>query len=372
MKSQRVLDCKVCLGIGCKYCEGIEPEAQEMIDKFNKNHPDRKLIFLIKAGSHFFDLNTAQSDKDYRGIYMPSLEEFHKGEGKRRFVEYKTTPGNKTGVKNTNKDVDFNLFSFTFFLDLLARGDFNMMEMLHAPDDKILVDSEEIKALRLIRKALLVNDISAFLGFIKKEYRRYGVNIHHYEQQEKFLEFMNKFESHTRLKDIWNEIKEYSNGNNFIHFTTSRTGNNNSVPSIKIAQRLYQSTVRVDYVTDALKHKLKTYGHRQKNMAKDGVEFKGLYHALRLIYEANDLYDYGEFRLPFSKDRHDMLLKIKTSNIDQDFIFNLIDTEIERLYNREKEVVSNRKTIEDRIDKIKFFITGSKKIEYIRNKSMSS
>jgi hypothetical protein len=68
----------------------------------------------------------------------------------------------------------------------------------------------------------------------------------------------------------------------------------------------------------------------------------------------------------------DMLLKIKTSNLDQDFIFNLIDTEIDKLYNRERDVVSNRHDVEDRIERIKFNVTGSKKIEYIRNKPMSS
>lgn len=350
----------------------MEQEAQEMVDKFNENHPDRKLIFLIKAGSHFFDLNTPQSDKDYRGVYMPSSKEFYDGEPKRRFVEYKTTPGNKTGVKNSNKDVDFNLFSITFFMDLLARGDFNMMEMLHSPEDKILIDSPYFEYLRSIKQSLLVNDISAFLGFIKKEYRRYGINIHHYEQQENFLNFMLQFKPHTRLKDIWNDIKKYSDGNDFIHFTTSRTGNNNSVPSIKIAQRLYQSTVRVNYVTETLKKKLETYGHRQKSMAKDGVEFKGLYHALRLIYEANDLYDYGEFKIPFSKERHDMLLKIKTSNINEDFLFNMIDTEIDKLYTRERNVSSNRPQIEDRIDRLKATLVGEKKIEYICNKPMSS
>jgi hypothetical protein len=87
-------------------------------------------------------------------------------------------------------------------MDLLARGDFNMMEMLHSPEDKILIDSPYFEYLRSIKQSLLVNDISAFLGFIKKEYRRYGINIHHYEQQENFLNFMLQFKPHTRLKDI--------------------------------------------------------------------------------------------------------------------------------------------------------------------------
>ncbi len=292
-----------------------------------------------------------------------------KVKNKRRFVDYKSNPGNKLNVKNTKDDVDFNLFSITMFYDLLAKGDFNCQEMLHAPDDKILIDSEDFRALRLIRKSLLVNDISSFLGFIKKEYRRYGINIHHYEQQEKFLYFMEKFPIHTRLNEIWKEIKDFAKGNAFITFTESRTGNNNYVPSLKIAQRLYQNTVKVDYVTEALRTKLKKYGHRQRNQAKSGVEFKGLYHALRLIYEANDLYDHGEFKFPFSPERHKLLLDIKTSNVDQDFIFNLIDNEIELLYNREKSTVSNKRIVEDRINRLKFQIEGAKKIEYLRRKN---
>jgi len=183
---------------------------------------------------------------------------------------------------------------------------------------------------------------------------------------------MEKFPIHTKLSKIWSEIKEYADGNSFINFTESRTGNNKYVPSLKIAQRLYQNTVRVDYVVGQLRQKLETYGHRQKSMAKDNVEFKGLYHALRLIYEANDLYNYGELKLPFSKEKHDMLLKIKTSNIDQDFLFNLIDNEIGKLYNRERLVISNRSNVEDRIERIKFNLIGRKKIEYICNKSLSS
>ena len=77
----------------------MESEAQKMIDKFYLHHPDRKIIFLVKAGSHFFNLAGPKSDKDYRGIYLPSLEEFYKGEGKLKMIDYKTNDGNKKGVK---------------------------------------------------------------------------------------------------------------------------------------------------------------------------------------------------------------------------------------------------------------------------------
>lgn len=343
----------------------MNKQAQKFIDEFYELHPDRKIIFLIKAGSHFFDLNSPTSDTDFRGIYMPSLEEFHNGESKRKFFERKTLEGNKTGVKNTKDDTDFYLFSYTFFLDLLKRGDFNCMEMLHAPKDKILINSPEMESLTAIRKNILVNDISAFLGFIKKEYRRYGVNINHYKIQEDLANFLRKYPPHTRLRDIWGDIKEYAKDDTQIIFTTSLTGNNNRVPTVKIAQRFYQDTVKTSYVVDAIDTRLKRYGHRQKNMAESGVEFKGLYHALRLIYEANDLFDHGEFKIPFDKKRHSVLKSIKDGIAEQDFIFNLIDDEIDKLYDREKDVLTNRPTIEYRVDKMLFEIVGRKKIEYL-------
>ena len=343
----------------------INSDAQKFIDEFYQLHPNRKLIFLIKAGSHFFNLNSPTSDTDYRGIYMPSLEEFYNGESRRRFFERKTLEGNKTGVRNTRDDTDLYLFSYTFFLDLLKRGDFNCMEMLHAPEDKIIINSPEMEYLSDIRQAILVNDISAFLGFIKKEYRRYGININHYKIQENFANFLRKYPPYTRLKDIWTDIKEYSKNDPQIIFTTSLTGNNNRVPTVKIAQRFYQNTVKTSYVVDAIDNRLKRYGHRQKNMAKHGVEFKGLYHALRLIYEANDLFDHGEFKIPFEKGRLNTLKSIKEGIMKQDDVFELIDSEIDKLYNREKEIKTNRPNIERRVDRLLFNLIGQKKIEYL-------
>ncbi len=347
----------------------MNEQAQKFIDEFNETYPDRELIFLIKAGSHFFDLNSPTSDTDFRGIYMPSKKEFYEGEPKRRFFERKTLEGNKTGIKNTKDDVDFYLFSYTFFLDLLARGDFNCMEMLHAPEDKIIINNSRMDALTQLRQSLLVNDISAFLGFIKKEYRRYGINMNHYKIQEDFANFLREFPPHTRLNEIWGKIERYGKHDNQIIFTTSLTGNNKRVPTLKVAQRLYQDTVKTSYIVDMIDTRLKRYGHRQKNMAKSGVEFKGLYHALRLIYEANDLFDYGEFKLPFNSERHSMLKKIKGSDVTQEFVFNLIDSEIEKLFNREHELKrngqGNRHSVEYIINKIKFKLEGTKKIQYI-------
>ena len=340
---------------------------ENFLAEFKKNHPDREIIFLMVAGSHFFDLNGPNSDHDYRGIYLPSLKEFYEGEGKRKMSEYKTKEGNVLNNKNSAEDTDFTMFSITKFMELLASGDFNMMEILHAPEDKILIDSDYMKELRAMRRSLLVNDISAFLGFIKKEYRRYGVNIHHYEQQEKLMHFMMKYEDHTRLYDIWKDIEEYAKDKDFITFTETKSGHDKMLPTLKIAQRAFQSTVTAGHVVDAIRNKLERYGHRQRNMAAAGVEFKGLYHAQRLIYEANDLYDFGEMRIPLSPERLEYLRAIKNGTADQETIFSNIDNDIDALFAREKSVVSNKKQVEELVGKLLFTLHGRKRIEYVMN-----
>ena len=88
------------------YLIDMNKDCKKFTKEFEELHPDRKIMFLIKAGSHFFDLNSPRSDTDYRGIYMPSLEEIYEGESRRRFFERKSLEGNKVGNKNTKEDTE--------------------------------------------------------------------------------------------------------------------------------------------------------------------------------------------------------------------------------------------------------------------------
>lgn len=331
---------------------------ETLITKFKKQNPSKQIVVLFKAGSHFFDLNGPNSDTDYRGLYIDRFQDCFESSRKTHLIDYKT---NETHGKNTKGDIDFTLFSMTTFFKLLKSGDFNMMELLFTPEDKIIYKTPLFDELVSYRENLLVNDISSFLGFIKKEYKRYGVSIYHYKIQEDFLKLLNQWEDHAPLKKYWKEITEFSKDKEGIRFTTSKINNSDhtrEIPSIVIAERLYQNTVRIDYVKDSIKGVISRYGHRQKNMAESGVEYKGLYHTLRLIYEANDLYDLGRFEIPFNKERHKMLWDIKNGNVDKDYLFSIIDSEIQKLYVREKESVSNKIQVSHRIDKLDYTLKG--------------
>lgn len=332
----------------------------KLLNRFEKENPTKQLVLLFKAGSHFFDLNGPDSDTDYRGIYIdPYQDSFESNTEKVYLLDYKTKEGNE---KNSKEDCDVTLFSLASFIGLLRRGDFNCMEILYCPEDKILFKTPLYDELVEHRKDYLVNDTSAFIGFIRKEAKRYGVNIYHYDIQMRFVEFLKQFDPHSRLADHWDKIREYADRNpGEIKFSDSKVSNaktSKNVDALVIASRMHISTGSVKYTTEAILDVCSKYGHRQKNMANSGKEFKGLYHSLRLIYEANDLLDIGEFRFPFSPERLKVLWDIKTGNVDQNWLFDTIDEEIEKLRIRDISVVSNRKIVESRLDRLENTLRG--------------
>jgi len=290
----------------------------EIIKTFQKDHPDKELLFLMISGSHFFNLNTPSSDLDFRGIYISrSGTDCLNDE-----VEYKT---NKTKEKNSSLDVDVNLYSLKKYLNLLGRGDFNMMEILYAPEDKILFSSTIFKELQNLRSGLLVNDITSFLGFISKEYKRYGIDSNHLGIQQKFLCFLKTLPETDRLIKHWDKVEAYeSDPQNFLKLSETKNVNS-TIKTIIIAKRTYHATCQISTIKEEITEGISKYGARRKAQALSGVEFKGLYHAQRLLYEAFDLIDYGGFKFPFTKERHDYLLSIKDGTIHPEILFKGID-----------------------------------------------
>ena len=330
----------------------IVEKSKTLIDSFYRNHPKHKIVLLIIAGSHFFDLNTKNSDVDFRGIYLSEEgDTTKKGE-----ITYKTNKDNNK--KNNVEDVDCTFFSIHKFLDLLGSGDFNMMEMLFAPEDKILITSETYQDLVHIRESLLVNDVSSFLGFINKEAKRYGIDKNNYKTQEDFIKFLKGFSEKDTLEKHWDAILDYSKKEESYLKISSTINDNKELPAVVLTKRMFQWTVKISYVVEALQDNLSKCGHRRIKQAKEGVEFKGLYHAQRLLYEAEDLFKYGKLIFPFSKERQEDLLKIKEGKIDPELLFITIDQNILDIKKMEKNIISNKKTVLHLIEKLNMFYKG--------------
>ncbi len=157
------------------------------------------------------------------------------------------------------------------------------------------------------------------------------------------------------------EIEEFASNN--IGCKMSRSTVNNSdlardMPAVVIATRMHIWTAAAGYVADAVDKVIAGYGHRQVSTSETGADHKALYHALRLIFEANDILDYGELFFPLSPERHAQLLEIKQGRTDRETLYDLIDTEISKLEIRSASIPSNKHEYEYKLDNMIFTLKG--------------
>lgn len=308
----------------------------KLIKDFHDNHPDKTLIYLYMAGSHFFDLNTPDSDLDIRGIYLPKPD-VYKAQSKSLVKFQSNTKG-----QNTKDDLDLDIFSLPFFFTLLAKGDFNMMEALYAPQDKIILESPLMSEIKSIRKSLLVKDISAFFGFFKREYRQHSINHGFYETRLDFYNFLKPIQeridlklknkefiegSEIRLDGYKKELEEFMKGREDFKLSTTpviKTVTYQKV--IEFALHQYPLRARISYIMEQLKTHIDGASHRKK----DRKAYKGLSHCLRLLYQAQDLLSEGKFNFPFDSARHKILLDAKNGLLSDEELRDIIEKEKEK------------------------------------------
>lgn len=79
-----------------------------------------RLLAKFIHGSHLYKLNTETSDEDYKGIYLPELEDIILGNIKDT-INLST---NKSNNKNSSDDIDYEVYSLHKWVKLLSKGEF--------------------------------------------------------------------------------------------------------------------------------------------------------------------------------------------------------------------------------------------------------
>lgn len=122
-----------------------------------------KMVF----GSHLYGVDTPDSDRDYRGVYIPSADEILLG-------DYRETVSECTSgmhQKNTKDDIDVNLFSLKRFIRLAVKGDIGAIDMIHAPDEMIVENSDVWRFIRNNRSKFYSANMRGMQGYLTKTTR---------------------------------------------------------------------------------------------------------------------------------------------------------------------------------------------------------
>ena len=234
-----------------------------------------KIIF----GSHLYGTANENSDKDFKGIFMPTKEQIFLGKIPKA-LNWNTKKGEG---KNTSEDIDTELYSLHYFLWLACEGETVALDMLHAPDEMILESSDIWRRIAAERHRFYTKNLKAFVGYARRQASKYGIKGSRLNDAKRVIEFCDTAQREARVKQVWEQLPT---GEHIFKHAEDVNG----VRMYEVCGRKTCETATVEYLRTTVEHFFKNYGARAEQAAKnEGIDWKAVSHALRAAYQVKQV-----------------------------------------------------------------------------------
>jgi len=291
---------------------------------------------LVKTvyGSHLYGLDTPSSDKDYKGVFLPSIKDVLMYGPKKTLLE---TTGDRDS-RNSSEDVDFENITLQFFLKMACSGQTIAIDMLHTPYEFTLETSWEWEYLRDFRDQFYTSEMEAYLKYCQNQAAKYGIKGSRMNAVKSYVDFLSyRFgvcsQSSVRLIDVWGDLPRGEHIEVFLSESNRDSGV--GIPSVSVCGRIFQSTVTVGYALEQLNRIYDNYGERARQAQNNNnIDWKAISHAFRAGLELKEIYETGDLIFPL-KDRN-FLMKVKTGAFH--YQNDGIATQLEELIEEIKEL----------------------------------
>ncbi|MBI4649913.1 nucleotidyltransferase domain-containing protein [Candidatus Desantisbacteria bacterium] len=144
------------------------------------------LIVKMKFGSHLYGTSTSDSDIDYKGVFLPSKAEVLLGKIPKC---HNYSSGSRT-EKNTPQDVDIEIYSLHYFINLACEGQTVALDMLHAPDSVIETGSGIWSAIVNERSRFYTRNLKSFITYARRQAGKYGIKGSRLNAVSEVLKFL--------------------------------------------------------------------------------------------------------------------------------------------------------------------------------------
>ena len=292
-------------------------------------------IVKMLFGSHLYGTSTENSDKDYKGIFIPSKQDCYLGNIPK---SYSNSSGNDSS-KNTKDDIDEEIYSLQYFIKLACEGQTVAIDMLHCNDECLIETSDIWKELVVNRKKFYTKNLDAFIGYARKQASKYGIKGSRLNTVEEVLNFL-KNRNEDKISDVWDKLPQVEH----IHILDDPK--NKDIKFYQVCGKKFQSTAKIDYVIPILEKFLYEYGHRAQ-LAKEnkGIDWKACSHALRAAYQVKSILLYNDLTFPLKESN--IILDVKNGNVDY---INEFSPLLETLMNEVEELTKISK-LPEKVDK---------------------
>lgn len=291
-----------------------------------------KTIVKMNFGSHLYGTNTKTSDKDFKGVYLPNLNNCILGNVKRSIVS--NTKSNAS-QKNTSEDIDCEIYSLQYFLlELGKNGDTTFLDMIHAPDSMLLETSEIWQQIRANRAKFYTKSLKSYIGYCRTQASKYGIRGSKLEEAQKILNVLNSHNDNEKLANFWEDLpnSEYSKRYDIDNCQA------NDKRAFDFCGKKLMADSNVFFAKITIQKFYDSYGERARMaQANQGIDWKAISHAFRVGYQLKELYTTGDLIFPL-KDA-EFLKEIKKHKFH--FSNDKIADKLENLVNEIEVLASN-------------------------------
>lgn len=275
------------------------------------------ILAKVVYGSKLYGTDVPESDQDYRGIYLPTLDDCILGTVKDTI----TIP----------EEEDTQYFSLQYFLNLAAQGQSIAIEMLSAPQSAVVISSPVWEMLQAERKRFYTKNMKAFLGYAKSQSSKYSSRIDRLNEaeaiQKAFRQPWKKSIEDIRLGDIWYALPESTNAIK----TTNERNQNDDKRVYQVCGRELQATVTVAHAARVVQNIIESYGERVRK-AKDGdLDWKAFAHAFRVASQAYLIVKFGNLAYPLYNAEYLRDLRLGKYNFLEEKLDEKLDILIEEV-----------------------------------------
>lgn len=286
-----------------------------------------KLVMKCIHGSHLYGCSTPDSDTDYKGIFIPDMDDVLLGRAPKHI---NSSTGNDQS-RNSNGDVDDTLYSLTTFIDMCCSGETIAIDMIHIDRENpnlLHRDSDLVwQFIRQHRAKFYTSNMKAFLGYVRKQAAKYGVKGSRLDAIQMCLDFLHGMALtygngvKVKLGDRgYNDIIQRDIASVYPEYVKVLDGfwkKDKWIDKtvLEVCGSKFDLSCPLTSLEESLQKQYDSYGHRAK-LAKEnqGIDWKAIHHAFRAALQLKEIYETGDLVYPL-KDA-DFLLKVKRGEFD--------------------------------------------------------
>ena len=340
-----------------------------------------RLIYLSQYGSHLYGLNTENSDLDFRGVYIPTLDDIilHKDKdeiNEELVIEVQESiseQGNSMEMggiiissvsdgkwKSTIKKVDVKIFSLQKFIQLCSKADTNALDLLFSISkrtdieqymyldnrsydhsypifEQIFYNREKLINTDRMQSPITCAFKQATKYSIKGERRQVMLNLLKDVNTYLFLDTtpanvtLERFMRDYTYQDLTPIINDYFDNKHIKIDVLDNKGKKERY--LYVCGVRHQFDLELKRFAQRLEEKInKEYTSQRTINASDGSDWKALSHAIRVLLEVKELLDTGNIQFPL-KDK-DFLLDIKLGKVGRKDIDKFFNKELSEILER--------------------------------------